>query len=172
MATNIIIESDWELEQEEWLEALITVLRERGDEAAKSLLSRLQHELSSHGIVMTDAAMNTPYKNTISLGEQPAYPGNIEVEDRIEGILPVECGRHGTTSIRQWFRRWRAHCDVSVRFHHDGGRIQSLLSLIWTSIGRRSNTFSSAHVTRCICSRLVGRSTEPRPARKLPSRTR
>ena len=87
MATNMSLESDWELEQEEWLEALVTVLRERGDEAAKSLLSRLQHELSSHGIVMTDAAMNTPYKNSISLGEQPAYPGNIELEDRIEGIL-------------------------------------------------------------------------------------
>ena len=67
MATNISFESDWELEQEEWLEALVTVLRERGDEAAKSLLSRLQQELSSHGIVMTDAAMNTPYKNRISI---------------------------------------------------------------------------------------------------------
>ena len=87
MDPNLSFDNDWELEQEEWLDALTTVLRERGDEATKSLLSRLQHELSSHGIVMTDAAMNTPYKNTIPLSEQPAYPGNMELETRIENIL-------------------------------------------------------------------------------------
>ena len=78
---------DWEAEQQEWLEALAGVLQERGGEQAKSLLARLQHELSQNGIVLTDAALNTPYKNTISLASQPPYPGDIEVESRIEDVL-------------------------------------------------------------------------------------
>ncbi len=78
---------DWELEQREWLEALASVLDERGGEGAKTLLARLQHELSQKGVVLTDAALNTPYKNTIPLAEQPPYPGDIELETRIENIL-------------------------------------------------------------------------------------
>ena len=79
--------SDWELEQREWLDALASVLHERGDESAKALLTRLQHDLSQKGVVLTDAALNTPYKNTLSLAGQPPYPGDIELEMRIENIL-------------------------------------------------------------------------------------
>ena len=78
---------DWELEQREWLDALAGVLDERGQEQAKGLLTRLQHDLSQKGIVLTDAALNTPYKNTLSLASQPAYPGDIELETRIENVL-------------------------------------------------------------------------------------
>ena len=78
---------DWEQEQQEWIEALSSVLDEHGGDSAKALLSRLQRELSQHGVVLTDAALNTPYKNTIPLAEQPAYPGDIDLEGRIENIL-------------------------------------------------------------------------------------
>ena len=77
----------WELEQQEWLDAMDAIIREQGSERAKELLTRVQHELSSRGVVLTDAAMNTPYKNTISVTEQPAYPGDIEIETRLENIL-------------------------------------------------------------------------------------
>ena len=79
--------ADWEQEQQEWIEALSSVLGERGGDGAKALLSRLQRELSQHGVVLTDAALNTPYKNTIALAEQPPYPGDIDLEGRIENIL-------------------------------------------------------------------------------------
>ena len=81
------VAEDWEAEQREWLEALSGVLQERGGEHAKSLLARLQHELSQKGIVLTEAALNTPYKNTIPLASQPPYPGDIELESRVEDIL-------------------------------------------------------------------------------------
>ena len=81
------IVDDWELEQQEWLDAIDAILREQGGERAKTLLNRIQHQLSQQGIVLTDAAMNTPYKNTISVTEQPAYPGDIELESRLENIL-------------------------------------------------------------------------------------
>ena len=78
---------EWELEQQEWLEAIEAVRRERGVDDVKALIQRLQHELSSQGVLFPDAAMNTPYKNTISLAEQPHYPGNIELETRLENII-------------------------------------------------------------------------------------
>ncbi|MXY51565.1 MAG: pyruvate dehydrogenase (acetyl-transferring), homodimeric type [Gammaproteobacteria bacterium] len=80
-------DDDWEFEQQEWIEALAGVLSERGGEGAKKLMGRLQHELSRAGVVLTDAALNTPYKNTIPLRDQPPYPGDIELETRIENIL-------------------------------------------------------------------------------------
>ena len=80
-------DDDWEFEQQEWIEALAGVLSERGGEGAKKLMSRLQHELSRAGVVLTDAALNTPYKNTIALSDQPPYPGDIELETRVENIL-------------------------------------------------------------------------------------
>ena len=78
---------DWDAEQREWVEALGGVLDQHGADGAKALLGRLQHELSQQGVVLTDAALNTPYKNTIPLGSQPPYPGDIEIESRIEDIL-------------------------------------------------------------------------------------
>ena len=89
MAAQLIEDAsgEWELEQREWVEALGGVLGEHGGEGAKALLARLQHALSQQGVVLTDAALNTPYKNTIALAEQPAYPGDIDLEARIENIL-------------------------------------------------------------------------------------
>ena len=78
---------EWEIEQREWLEALDGVLEEYGGEDTKALLLRLQDSVSRRGVVLTDAALNTPYRNTIPLSEQPPYPGSIEIETRIENIL-------------------------------------------------------------------------------------
>ena len=78
---------DWDVEQQEWLAALADVHHQRGADGVKALLTRLQHELSQKGVVLTDAALNTPYKNTIPLSSQPPYPGEIELESRIEDIL-------------------------------------------------------------------------------------
>ena len=56
------------------MQALADVYDEHGGDGAKTLLARLQHELSQKGVVLTDAALNTPYKNTIPLADQPPYP--------------------------------------------------------------------------------------------------
>ncbi|MGE0625064.1 MAG: pyruvate dehydrogenase (acetyl-transferring), homodimeric type [Pseudomonadales bacterium] len=77
----------WQLEAQEWLEAMDDVLKERGPEGARTLMRQLQSHLSHRGLVLTDAALNTPYKNTIDVREQPRYPGNIELETRIGNII-------------------------------------------------------------------------------------
>ena len=74
-------------EQEEWLEAMDDVLAHGGAEQAKALMAKLGTHLSQRGLVLTDAALNTPYKNTIDVRDQPEYPGNIELEQRIGDII-------------------------------------------------------------------------------------
>ena len=78
---------DWEIERQEWLDALVSVIEERDGAHAQDLISRLELEASRRGVTHTQATLNTPYKNTVSVVEQPAYPGNIEIERRLEELL-------------------------------------------------------------------------------------
>lgn len=80
-------DTEWENEQREWLEALESVLQEHGEEGVKTLLGRLQTELSRRGVQLDERALNTPYTNTIPLRAEPAYPGDIELENHIENII-------------------------------------------------------------------------------------
>src|SRR5690606_8353828 len=84
---QIRLDDDWQEEQQEWVEALDDVQRHRGVDGAKDLLLRLQGHLSHQGVVLTEAALNTPYRNTIDLKDQPPYPGDIELETRIGNII-------------------------------------------------------------------------------------
>ena len=78
---------DWEIERQEWLDALVSVIEERDGAHAQDLISRLELEASRRGVTHMQATLNTPYKNTVSVVEQPAYPGNIEIERRVEELL-------------------------------------------------------------------------------------
>jgi pyruvate dehydrogenase E1 component len=78
---------DWLSEQQEWCDAIDDVLAFRGEDEVKELLRRLQAHVSHRGMILTDAALNTPYKNTIDVRDQPAYPGNIELEMKIGDII-------------------------------------------------------------------------------------
>jgi len=84
---SVSSDEGWQLESEEWIEAMDDVLKERGPEGVRRLMRQLQTHLSHRGLVLTDAALNTPYKNTIDVRDQPAYPGNIELETRIGNII-------------------------------------------------------------------------------------
>jgi pyruvate dehydrogenase E1 component len=77
----------WEDEIEEWFDAFDGVLRERGVDCTTELMQRLQQHASRRGLVITEAALNTPSKNTIPLADEPAYPGDLELEERIGNII-------------------------------------------------------------------------------------
>jgi len=77
---------DWKLEQEEWLEALEEVLEGEGKGRTAELFQRLRTLLARHGVANGGAALNTPYMNTIGPDDQPAYPGDLELERSIENI--------------------------------------------------------------------------------------
>ncbi|NNL84202.1 MAG: pyruvate dehydrogenase (acetyl-transferring), homodimeric type [Myxococcales bacterium] len=80
-------EADWLLERGEWLEALAAVKEVHGARRVRELLRALQDQALNAGITLEEATLNTPYRNTIAVEEQPAYPGNVELEQRIENIV-------------------------------------------------------------------------------------
>ncbi|MBP6827110.1 MAG: pyruvate dehydrogenase (acetyl-transferring), homodimeric type [Saprospiraceae bacterium] len=78
---------DWKLEQQEWLEALEEVLESQGNGRSEELFQALRHLLARKGVANGGPALNTPYLNTIASEDQPAYPGDLALEQRIEQII-------------------------------------------------------------------------------------
>ncbi len=85
MATDPIIDRDPE-ETREWLESLDAVLEAEGADRARFLISRLT-EVARRRRAIGNIPVQTDYINTIPVGEQPAYPGDLGMERRIEHIL-------------------------------------------------------------------------------------
>jgi len=79
--------SEVEAENAEWCEALNNLLEYQGEARGVEMLRLLQDQLVAHGVSLTDATLNTPYRNTIPLHQQPGYPGNLELEQRIENMI-------------------------------------------------------------------------------------
>ena len=76
-----------DIEMQEWLESMESLLQAEGPERAKAIFRAVQDYLANENVIVEEATLNTPYRNTIPLEMQSAYPGNIEVETRIENIL-------------------------------------------------------------------------------------
>lgn len=74
------------IETQEWLDALASVVREEGNDRAQFLLKKLSDEIS-HGGDDVPFAINTPFRNTIRLDEEPKYPGDNELERQIRAII-------------------------------------------------------------------------------------
>jgi pyruvate dehydrogenase E1 component len=74
------------LERREWLDSLDEVLARSGPERVKELLAELSLHAQAEGVRVPFTA-NTPYLNTIPRTEQPAYPGNLELEERLTSYM-------------------------------------------------------------------------------------
>ncbi|PCI23401.1 MAG: pyruvate dehydrogenase (acetyl-transferring), homodimeric type [SAR324 cluster bacterium] len=74
------------LETKEWIEALESVLDREGPERAHYLLERLVDKARRSGAYIPFSS-NTAYLNTISTARQPDYPGNPELEARIQALV-------------------------------------------------------------------------------------
>ncbi len=75
-----------DFEKQDWLDALDELLETGGAERVRDILHDLQLEAYSKGVRLPFSA-NTPYINTIPLAEQPAYPGDREMERRIKSLI-------------------------------------------------------------------------------------
>ena len=73
-------------ETREWLDALDAVVRSDGLERAQYLFDRLAEFALSRG-VQSKRARITPYQNTIPLTQQPPYPGNLELEEKLAAAM-------------------------------------------------------------------------------------
>ncbi|QLE79967.1 pyruvate dehydrogenase (acetyl-transferring), homodimeric type [Francisella sp. Scap27] len=75
------------LETQEWLEAFEDVVSREGADRAKFLFEQLLTKSSELGIENSYAGAKVKsYINSIDVSNQPAYPGDIELEKRIEAI--------------------------------------------------------------------------------------
>lgn len=72
-------------ETQEWQDAFDSVLQHMGTERAAFLLEKLyQQAIAKHVPIQR---LNTPYLNTISVEEQPAMPGDQDMERRIRALI-------------------------------------------------------------------------------------
>ncbi|MEX0619581.1 MAG: pyruvate dehydrogenase (acetyl-transferring), homodimeric type [Pseudohongiellaceae bacterium] len=76
-----------ESDVQEWLEALGNIHTVYGDAGVNSLLASLRSWTCDRGIALDQDQLNTPYLNTLAPQLEPAYPGDLALEKRIENIL-------------------------------------------------------------------------------------
>src|SRR6266849_4067694 len=75
-----------DVEIQEWLESLDSVLESSGPEVATEILERLRAHATVNGIDLPFTA-NTPYANTIPPRLEPLFPGDQELERRIKSLI-------------------------------------------------------------------------------------
>ena len=75
-----------DVEIQEWLESLDSVLESSGPEVAAEILERLRAHATVNGIDLPFSA-NTPYANTIPARLEPLFPGDQELERRIKSLI-------------------------------------------------------------------------------------
>src|SRR5918999_659043 len=74
------------VETREWLEAFDALVETEGRERARFLLRKLLDHARARRVPLPPV-LNTPYKNSIALAQQPQFPGNLELESRISAIV-------------------------------------------------------------------------------------
>ena len=74
------------IETKEWLDSLNAVLASSGVERAQYLLRVLGQAAQNKGIASLEQPYSA-YRNSIDVEQQGAYPGNLELEERLTGIM-------------------------------------------------------------------------------------
>jgi pyruvate dehydrogenase E1 component len=73
-------------ETREWLEAFDALVEAEGRERATYLLRRLLDHARKRRVQLPPV-LNTPYRNSVGLADQPQFPGNLEVEQRLSSLV-------------------------------------------------------------------------------------
>lgn len=78
--------STHEMENQEWLNSLRWILNNRSGKRVKELLNLMDKEAQKYGIDLTDS-ISTPYVNTILREDEVEYPGDLEIEKKLMGLV-------------------------------------------------------------------------------------
>ncbi|MEQ8954364.1 MAG: pyruvate dehydrogenase (acetyl-transferring), homodimeric type, partial [Gammaproteobacteria bacterium] len=77
-----------EQDKQEWLQAIEDIYATYGAEGVRAIINSLTQWQDTRTLGRSrPQRLNTPYLNTIPASQQPHYPGNVELEQRIESIL-------------------------------------------------------------------------------------
>jgi pyruvate dehydrogenase E1 component len=74
------------LETREWLESLTAVVQSAGSERGSFLLKALERQAQELGVV-AHVPPYSAYRNSIPLEQQPPYPGDLALEEKITSII-------------------------------------------------------------------------------------
>ena len=70
----------------EWREALLSLTASQGPARARQILDELAR-LARQQRIGWQPELNTPYVNTIAVEDQPAFPGDLAVEERLASLM-------------------------------------------------------------------------------------
>ena len=101
------------VETREWIEAFDGVIEREGHERVRYLLRALLDRARAHRVALPPT-LNTAYRNTIPIEEQPPYPGDLGVESRLSAAVRWN-------ALAMVVRANRAHAEL-------GGHIASYAS--------------------------------------------
>ena len=73
-------------ETQEWVDALVSTKKVAGVERAQHILNKLEETARVEGL-LTGEQLFSSYRNSIPVERQSAYPGNLEIENRLTSII-------------------------------------------------------------------------------------
>ena len=100
-------------ETREWLDAFDALVEAEGRERATFLLRKLLDHARARRVPLPPV-LNTPYKNSVGLADQPQFPGDLQLETRISSMVRWN-------ALAMVVRANRAHAEL-------GGHIASYAS--------------------------------------------
>ncbi|MCI7717716.1 pyruvate dehydrogenase (acetyl-transferring), homodimeric type [[Pasteurella] aerogenes] len=74
------------VETNDWLLAIDSLIREEGVERAQFIIEQLMQRARANSVSLP-TGVTTDYINTISVDEEPNYPGNLDLERRIRSAI-------------------------------------------------------------------------------------
>lgn len=89
MSKNLCNDVD-SIETQDWLQSISSVIQKEGIERAQFLIHKIIQKARSNGVIIDDPnrnKMNNDYINTISVQDEPEYPGNLEIEKNIRSAV-------------------------------------------------------------------------------------
>ncbi|HGJ5858300.1 MAG TPA: pyruvate dehydrogenase (acetyl-transferring), homodimeric type [Arsenophonus nasoniae] len=75
------------IETRDWLQAIESVIREEGVDRAQYLIDQVLQQARKGGVNIAAGSGNCDYINTISVEDEPDYPGNMALERRIRSAI-------------------------------------------------------------------------------------
>ena len=74
------------IETNDWLASIDSLIREEGIERTQFIIDQVMQQARAGGVSLP-SGITTDYVNTIPVSEQPAYPGNLDIECRIRSYV-------------------------------------------------------------------------------------
>ena len=114
------------IETQEWLDALDSVVSHEGTERALFILSELQNKAKGLGLQSSyGQSLSTPYMNTIPATSELEYPGNLELEAKLESwvrwnaAVTVAAANKADSSLGGHIGTFASSCTLyEVGFNH------------------------------------------------------